>query len=306
MRTVSGCSGNNAPTAHCHSLRVGGTNGFWTAGDLGVLSGNPCGGFQLEVLAMIQNRLTVVLLPFLLIGLGGCTGSEESKRLERDRDVRTLVKSIQENDLPTATKYARAFMLPVTQDDITRDYGTRYGFVMPIHIAVRHGRIEMLKMLAEKRRKSEAMVTFDVDARDSGGNTPIMKAHFGPAKKLDECVRFLVAEGADVNARNANLQYTALHDAAQHTLLGYAELLIGLGANVNLQDTLGRTPMHIICGMEHGITAEREAVFDVFLKAKPDLSLKDKEGRTAEQVAEKLGYHAYVVKLKGAARGAKK
>ena len=61
------------------------------------------GGFQLEVLAMIPYRLMVALLPFLLIGLGGCTGSEESKRLERDRDVRTLVKSIQDNDLPTAT-----------------------------------------------------------------------------------------------------------------------------------------------------------------------------------------------------------
>jgi ankyrin repeat protein len=269
---------------------------------------------------MIQNRLTFSLhsflligiggclvFPFLLIGIGGCTGkSEESKRLERDREIRTLVKSIKEDDLQTATKYARVFQFPVTQDDLIRDYGSGYGYVMPIHIAVRHGRINILKMLAEKRRKSESLVTFDVDARDSDGHTPIMVAYFGPAKKLEECVRFLVAEGADVNARSANMQFTALHDAAEFTSREYAELLIGLGANVNLQDKYGRTPLHIICGLEHGITAEREAVFDVVLKAKPDLSLKNKDGLTAEQIAEKMGYKAYVAKLKGAVQGAKK
>lgn len=47
-------------------------------------------------------------------------------------------------------------------------------------------------------------------------------------------------------------------------------------------------------------------MFDVVLKAKPDLTLKDKDGLTAEQVAQKLGYKPYVDKLKEAARGAKK
>jgi len=255
---------------------------------------------------MMRNRLTDLLPLFLLFGIGACSGSsEETKRQQRDREVRTLVKSIQDHDLATATAHASAFSFPVTQYDILRDYGAD-GFVMPIHIAVRYGRIDMLKMLAEKRRKSESLVTFDVDARDSDGNTVIMMAYFGPAKTRDDVVRFLVAEGADVNARSANIQFTALHDAATYMNRGYAELLIGLGANVNLQDKYGRTPMHLICGKEHGITDERKAVFDVVLKAKPDLTLKDKDGLTAEQVAQKLGYKPYVDKLKEAARGAKK
>jgi ankyrin repeat protein len=101
---------------------------------------------------------------------------------------------------------------------------------------------------------------------------PIMKALFGQAKKLVQCVRYLVAEGADLNTRSANLQFTALHHSAESTCLESAETLIGLGDNVKLQDKYARVPLHIIYGMEHGITAEREGMLDVVHKAKPESS----------------------------------
>jgi ankyrin repeat protein len=61
---------------------------------------------------------------------------------------------------------------------------------------------------------------------------------------------YLIANGADVNAKNKNGK-TPLHWAAVHDLgdeadyTGVAECLIEHGADVNAKDEVGRTPLHI-------------------------------------------------------------
>lgn len=256
---------------------------------------------------MLTTRSLVAGMVFgLLLGLCGCIfPSGNASREDRDKLVRAFVKAIVDNDLESAAKHIRACTLPVTQDDITRDYGKQ--FLMPIHIAVRYGRIEILKMILEKQRQhNQDALHFDLDARDYAGDTAIIYAQFAPRATREELIRFLVANGADINARDANMRMTALHTGVLLTSLEYTKLLIELGANVNLQDKHGRTPMHIICGMEHGVTPEREAVFHALLKAKPNLTLKDRDGLTAEQIAEKLGYTDYVEKLRAASKGLQK
>lgn len=55
-------------------------------------------------------------------------------------------------------------------------------------------------------------------------------------------VQALVAEGADVNARDAG-GWSGLHFAAQNNDVAAIKLLLGAGADVNAQDSHGNTPL---------------------------------------------------------------
>ena len=59
----------------------------------------------------------------------------------------------------------------------------------------------------------------------------------------DSVVKFLIANGADVNARSVN-ECTPLHLAALNGRKRAAQLLIAAGASVNAKDDDGGTPLH--------------------------------------------------------------
>ena len=77
----------------------------------------------------------------------------------------------------------------------------------------------------------------DVNARDADGDTSLLLAavYAGP-----ECVELLLKKGADVNVAN-KLGVTPLHRAA--TNYEKAKLLIDAGANVKVTTKSGRTPL---------------------------------------------------------------
>jgi cytohesin len=66
----------------------------------------------------------------------------------------------------------------------------------------------------------------------------------------DSVVEFLVASGADVNARFVN-EGTPLHLAALNGRKHAAELLIAAGADVNAKDNDGGTPLHDAVSQGH-------------------------------------------------------
>jgi ankyrin repeat protein len=78
----------------------------------------------------------------------------------------------------------------------------------------------------------------DLEARDSGGLTPLFYAVW--CERL-ECLKALLRRGADPNAKN-NLGQTPLSYAGERSLREVVDILIVAGADVNLPDQHGRTP----------------------------------------------------------------
>ena len=101
-----------------------------------------------------------------------------------------------------------------------------------IHAAARMGMIEAVKQ--------HLAAGADVNAKESGGATPLLFAAQGGHKEIAE---LLIAEGAEVNA-NDSTGYTPLHYAAARGHKETAELLIAKGADVNAKDNQGRTPLN--------------------------------------------------------------
>ncbi|XP_030078126.1 rabankyrin-5 isoform X1 [Microcaecilia unicolor] len=124
----------------------------------------------------------------------------------------------------------------------------------------------------------------DVDMVDKKGWSLLHKA----IQRGDRfSASFLIKNGARVNAATVGDQETPLHLVASYSpkkhspdvmseMAHIAEELLQAGANPNMQDNKGRTPLHT------AIIARNEPVFNQLLLCKQlDLELKDHEGSTA-------------------------
>ncbi|XP_076210885.1 rabankyrin-5 isoform X1 [Aptenodytes patagonicus] len=124
----------------------------------------------------------------------------------------------------------------------------------------------------------------DVDRADKRGWSLLHKA----IQRGDKfAANFLIKNGARVNAATLGDQETPLHLVASYSpkkhlpdvmaeMAQIAESLLQAGANPNMQDNKGRTPLHV------SIVVRNEAVFSQLLQCKQlDLELKDHEGSTA-------------------------
>ena len=99
----------------------------------------------------------------------------------------------------------------------------------PLHIAVSTGHKALVELLLTSKA--------DVNARDSGGDTPLHKATEKDVAEL------MLKHGANVNAENINIR-TPLHEAAERGNEEVVELLLASGANVNAKENNGQTALH--------------------------------------------------------------
>ncbi|CAM5110425.1 unnamed protein product [Eretmochelys imbricata] len=107
-----------------------------------------------------------------------------------------------------------------------------------IHLAALYGRLECLKLIVEK-------FEVDVNLASLTGWTPIhlvMNKESGP--RALECLQYLIGKGADINVQNQG-GMSPLHKAASEGRLDCIIELVEAGADVHAKDAEGQQPIDL-------------------------------------------------------------
>jgi len=122
----------------------------------------------------------------------------------------------------------------------------------------------------------------DVNATTKYGRTPL---HMAVSKGKTDTAELLLESGAEVDARDRVLGWTALYEACQNGDVGTAKLLLQHGADVNTKDDTGLTALHAAAWDGN------EAIVKLLLKWDADVNAK-LVGFTPEETAAIRGNEA--------------
>jgi ankyrin repeat protein len=118
----------------------------------------------------------------------------------------------------------------------------------------------------------------DVNARTAVGFTPLYIACQDP--RTLECAKLLIAAGADTNIISNN-GWGPLHTACAHGVSAdYIKLLLSAGANINAQSEEGCTPLHIACQFR------RIQIVQTLLEAGADPSIRNDEDKLPQDIPD--------------------
>ena len=141
----------------------------------------------------------------------------------------------------------------------------------PIHVAVERNRLDSAEILLASGA--------DVNALNSRGYTPLYQAvQSGDVDMVDK----LVKHGAkpDQLCRQTT---TALHAAVARDAVDAIKRMGPFAMRIDVRDSLQRTPLH------YAAELNREAIVEALLTHSPDITLKNKDGDTADDIARKKG-----------------
>ena len=131
---------------------------------------------------------------------------------------------------------------------------------------------------------SESPSPPDIDLKkvDNDGNTAM---HIATSLASGRSVKLLLENGANVNAQN-NEGLTPLMIAVTFGFIDMVKLLVSSddSLNVDLQDTMGNTALIL------AIAYEYEKIAEFLIENAADLSIKNKEGTTAIELATQFGF----------------
>lgn len=103
-----------------------------------------------------------------------------------------------------------------------------------LHIAAMNDEVEIMCLLLGKDA--------DLELRDGNGRTALFHA-VGPARTKDEAAKILIDHGARLNVRDREYYRTPLHWACIHRAHKIVNALLQAGADRNVKDKKGRTPL---------------------------------------------------------------
>ncbi len=125
----------------------------------------------------------------------------------------------------------------------------------------------------------------NVNAKDSIQDSAFL---YAGAEGFNEVLQLTLAAGADVASIN-RYGGTALIPASEHGHVETVRILIAAGVPVNHVNNLGWTAMQEAILLNDGGPRQQEVV-RLLLEAGADPDIRDPEGRTALQNAERLGF----------------
>jgi ankyrin repeat protein len=134
----------------------------------------------------------------------------------------------------------------------------------------------------------------NVNAKDSIQDSAFL---YAGAEGFTEVLQLTLAAGADVASIN-RYGGTALIPASEHGHVETVRILIAAGVPVNHVNNLGWTAMQEAVLLNDGGPRQQEVV-RLLLDAGADPDIRDPEGRTALQNAERLGYAEIAALIRG-------
>ena len=168
-------------------------------------------------------------------------------------------------------------------DQFCAEYGTDVKAADKEGQTLLHKAVERDKIAVAKFLISQGA---DVNARNNiSSNTPFYEAIF---HGRTEIAKFFASQGADVNVKN-NWDGTPLYDAARLGQLEITKLLISKGANVHAEDLHGWTALHVAAREKH-----LEVVKFLVSEAGADIHAKTKDGKIALDIAKERGWSEIV------------
>jgi hypothetical protein len=147
-----------------------------------------------------------------------------------------------------------------------------YGeYKFPLFAALVEDHFEIAELLLEHGT--------NIDARETTGETMLLKVVSRPQRNLVNVVGLLLKHGADVNARDATLK-SSLHLVAYRGELKVAQMLLEHKPYLNFQDCDGKTPLHILS--EHGMNDEGNVLnyARLLLNHGAEVNRRDKDNQT--------------------------
>ena len=134
-----------------------------------------------------------------------------------------------------------------------------------------------------RRREASKKVEIDVHARDRAGRTEL---HYAAIDNGEDCepVRRLLAQGADIDARDSKGMTPLLMAAQYPGMRKVIELLIASGASVDALDTMDRSALMLALMRAKSVEVER-----LFLEAGCDPHHRDKSGYTPASLVDECG-----------------
>lgn len=112
------------------------------------------------------------------------------------------------------------------------------GAIAGVHVATFQGEVHTLRTYLEEGG--------DVNAKRNG----MSLLHLAVSGRSQETIQLLLANHADLNARDSISKGTPLHRAVKKNYIEIVELLIDRGANIN-QNSSGVTPLHLAILRKH-------------------------------------------------------